>query len=79
MGKLGTKGTFNLSNCQYYSINKWIDKTKTIKIDESLTMEIESSFTTAVKNFDRLFVYGISPKKITEICGESGTGKSQLW
>ncbi|OAD08853.1 hypothetical protein MUCCIDRAFT_159031 [Mucor lusitanicus CBS 277.49] len=54
------------------------DKTKTIKIDESLTMEIESSFTTAVKNFDRLFVYGISPKKITEICGESGTGKTQL-
>ncbi|CEP08957.1 hypothetical protein [Parasitella parasitica] len=54
------------------------DCTAKQKTHEWLAMEIESSFTTAVKNFDRLLVYGISPKKITEICGESGTGKTQL-
>ncbi|KAI9275133.1 hypothetical protein EDC94DRAFT_552865 [Helicostylum pulchrum] len=54
-------------------VNTELREQKAINQNEGL-----NSISTQSKSIDALFGHGIPPKKITEICGESGTGKTQL-
>jgi RecA/RadA recombinase len=48
-------------------------------LGELITAERENSISTSCKGFNKLLEYGVPPFKISEICGESGSGKTQLW
>lgn len=46
---------------------------------ERIAQAEEQGITLSSKNLDRLMYRGIPVYKITEICGESGSGKTQIW
>ncbi|KAI9487793.1 MAG: DNA repair protein RAD51-like protein 3-like protein [Benjaminiella poitrasii] len=62
------------------SLIKISDKETKLKrtFGELLTAEKEYSISTSSKSFDKLLGDGVPPFKITEVCGESGSGKSQI-
>ncbi|KAI8385759.1 P-loop containing nucleoside triphosphate hydrolase protein [Blakeslea trispora] len=47
-------------------------------LGDIIAAEKRCSISTSCKNFNSLLGYGIPPFKITEVCGESGSGKSQI-
>ncbi|KAI8364899.1 P-loop containing nucleoside triphosphate hydrolase protein [Choanephora cucurbitarum] len=47
-------------------------------LGDIIAAEKRCSISTSSKSFNSLLGYGVPPFKITEVCGESGSGKSQI-
>ncbi|KAI7889138.1 uncharacterized protein EV154DRAFT_565659 [Mucor mucedo] len=72
-----TGNELQLNQLEREQLSKAIDKERD-EIEVKHQNEQLNSISTQSNNIDLLFGFGIPPKKITEICGESGTGKTQL-